>query len=216
MSVVLRSGTYGNYYGSTMLTSSPCSSEQQKVNATYIYSYLSANGWTKESVAALLGNMQAESSINPGRWQSDRVGGDSSGHGYGLCQWTPYTKYTEWAVNNGYSDYSVMDANLSRILYEVKNKIQWYGTGSYSSMSFEDFSKSTEDVGYLAVGFLLCYERPADQSESVQEYRSSLARNWYSYLGGVNPSNPSNPSSKKKKNKFKFILFNRRRRSVYG
>ena len=215
MSVIKRSGTYGDYYGSPYDSSSPCNSEQMSVNATYIYSYLTANGWTKESVAALLGNMQAESSINPGRWQSDRVGGDTSGHGYGLVQWTPYTKYTEWATSEGHSDPSEMDSNLARIMYEVKNNIQWYGTGNYSGMSFEEFATSSEDVSFLAVGFLLCYERPADQSNSVQEYRSSLARTWYEYLGGV-PITPGGSTGKRKKKKYKFILFNRRRRSIYG
>lgn len=157
--------------------------------------------------------MEAESSINPGRWQSDRVGEDSSGHGYGLVQWTPYTKYTDWCSSSGFGDPSEMDSNLARIMYEVKNNIQWIGTGSYYGMSFEDFSKSNESVDYLAVGFLLCYERPADQSESVQNYRSSLANAWYEYLGGT-PVNPGGKTRKKKK--YNFILFNKRRRQKHG
>lgn len=211
MSLILRTGTYGEYYGSTKDTSSPCNSEQMSVNAKYIYKYLSAKGWTKESVAALLGNMQAESSINPGRWQSDRVGGDSSGHGYGLVQWTPYTKYTEWCSEKGFNDFSEMDSNLARIVYEVENNIQWIATSNYPGMTFKDFSTSTRDVDYLAVAFLLCYERPADQSTSVQTYRSLLANNWYTVLGGINPSGGTS-----KRKKFNFVLFNRERRIRNG
>ena len=215
MSVILRSGTYGNYYGSTMDTSSPCNSEQMSVNATYIYKYLSAKGWTREAISALLGNMQAESSINPGRWQSDRVGGESSGHGLGLVQWTPYTKYTNWCSENGFSDFSEMDSNLSRIIYEVENNTQWIGVGNYNGMSFKDFSTSSMDVDFLAVGFLLCYERPADQSASVQSYRSLLANNWYTFLGGI--SDDDDIITKiNKRNNFKFVLFNRRRRINNG
>lgn len=213
MAAILRQGIFGDYYGNTYSTSNPLTKSQMEVNALYIYSYLKHEGWSENAISALLGNMQAESTINPGRWQSDRVGGDSSGHGYGMVQWTPYTKYTNWCESAGYGDPSEMDSNLARIMYEVENNIQWYGTGDYYGMSFEEFSKSDESVGYLAVGFLLCYERPADQSASVQAYRKGLAEDWYTYLTGREPidPNPDNPDSKKK-NKYKFVLFNKRRR----
>lgn len=214
MTVILRSGTFGDYFGSILDSSSPCSNVQMQVNAKYIYSYLTSKGWTIESISAILGNMQAESSINPGRWQSDIVGASSMG--YGLCQWTPATKYIEWAKEKGFNDYSIMDSNLARIVYEVENSIQWIATGNYSSMSFKDFTKSTNNVEDLAKAFLLCYERPADQSESVQNYRGSLAASWYSFLSGVSPSPNPSPTGKKKKNKFKFILFNKKRRGIYG
>lgn len=215
MSAILRSGIFGDYYGNTFDTSNALSQSQMEVNALYVYSYLKHEGWSENAIAAVLGNMQAESTINPGRWQGNNVGG---GPAYGIVQWDPFTKYTDWATSNGYSDPSEMDSNLARVMYEVKNNIQWYGTGDYYGMSFEDFSKSTESVKYLATGFLLCYERPADQSESVQVYRGSLAENWYKYLTGRDPVDPGNPgdSDKKKKRKFNFILFNKRRRGIYG
>ena len=213
MGAILRSGIFGDYYGNTYDTSNALSQSQMEVNALYIYSYLKHEGWSDNAIAALLGNMQAESSINPGRWQSDRVGGDSSGHGYGMVQWTPYTKYTSWCESEGRSDPSEMDNNLARIMYEVKNNIQWYGTGRYYGMSFEEFTTSELTVSELAVAFLLCYERPADQSSSVQLYRGSLAKAWYTYLTGLTPSDPSD---KKKKKKFNFILFNKKRRGIYG
>lgn len=212
MAVSLRTGTYGSYYGNDYNSSNALTQEQMQMNAKYIYSYLTAKGWTKESISAILGNMQAESSINPGRWQSDRVGGDSSGHGYSLTQWTPYTKYTNWCAEQGYSDPSEMDTALSRIIWEVENNEQWIGIGVYSSMSFAEFSQSTLTPGYLARGFLLCYERPKDQSESVQSYRSSLANAWYEYLGGVVPSDPT-IVTRRRKRKFNFILMGRRKRA---
>jgi hypothetical protein len=73
--------------------------------------------------------MQSESAINPGRWQSDIVmPSDPTYAGYGLVQWTPYIKYTNWIVNQGFSDPSEMDANIFRILYEVANNLQWIAT----------------------------------------------------------------------------------------
>lgn len=210
MSVIERSGTYGTYYGSPIGASSACNSTQQQVNAKYIYSYLKNKGWTINAVSAILGNMQAESSINPGRWQSNNVGG---GPAFGIVQWDPYSKYIDWATSNGFSDYTTMDANLARIIWEVDNKQQWYGRLEWAGMSFKEFSQSNESVSYLARGFLLCYERPADQSESVQNYRASLANSWYEFLSGVTPDEPDNPSPTKwKRKKFNFLLFSRNRR----
>lgn len=202
----LRTGTFGNYYGSFKPESEPLSRSEMEVNVKYIYSYLLSKGWTIQSISALCGNLQAESSINPGRWQSDNVG--STSNGYGLVQWTPATKYFEWCSANGITDYSEMDSNLKRILYELENNIQWIATNSYN-FSFKEFSTSTDSPSNLAVAFLLNYERPADQSESVQAYRGSLANSWYTYLSGVTPSSPSNGRTRKRR-KFNFILFRRK------
>ena len=215
MSAILRNGIFGDYYGNTFDTSNALSQSQMEVNALYIYSYLKHEGWKENPIAALLGNMQAESTINPGRWQGNNVGG---GPAYGLVQWDPFSKYTNWATSNGHSDPSEMDSNLARILYEVENNLQWIAKGSFSDMSFKEFTTSELSVSELATAFLLCYERPADQSESVQNYRGSLAEAWYTYLTGKDPVSPggSGGASVNKKNKFNFILFNRRRRGIYG
>jgi len=211
-----RTGTYGEYYGSYYSESEALTTSQMKVNATYIYKYLTNKGWTKNAVAGLLGNMQAESSINPGRWQSEAVG--STSLGYGLVQWTPATKYLEWCNSKGYSDPSEMDNNLSRIIYELENGIQWIETSEYN-LSFEEFSKSTKSVSYLASAFLKCYERAGVEVEAT---RQANATSWLEYLNGVDVggsgSGDSGGSSggsvtfKKRKQKFKFYLFKRRYR----
>lgn len=212
MALSLREGKYGYYWGNDYNSSNALSTNQMQINARYIYDYLSNEGWTLNAIAGMLGNLQAESSINPGRWQSDRVGGEAEGHGYGLVQWTPYTKYITWCDSMGYSDPSKIDNNLSRIVYEVKNNIQWIGRGSWSNMSFYDFTRSNLTPEELGASFVICYERPADQSSEVQSYRGSLARSWYDYLTGVIP-NP--PVTKSKKNSFNYLLFRRRKR-IYG
>lgn len=210
----LRTGEIGSYYGSLFSESEPLSQSEMNLNADYVFKSLSLhNGWTVNAVCALLGNMQAESTINPGRWQSENVG--STSNGYGLVQWTPSTKYTDWCSEKGFSDPSEMDANISRIVYEVENAIQWIARDDYS-LSFEDFTKSNESISYLAKAFLLCYERPADQSESVQNYRSELANDWYTYLSelysGTLPDTPTGTITYKKKNKYNFLLMNARKR----
>lgn len=213
MSVIERSGIYGTYYGSPWGESSVCSKEQMRVNAVYIYHYLANKGWTIQAISGMLGNMQVESSINPGRWQNDNVG---NGPAYGIVQWDPFSKYISWCEEQGYSDPSEMDNNLARIIYELNNGLQWISTSSYD-LSFSEFTKSTESPFYLAGAFLLNYERPADQSQEVIEYRGSLGESAYLYLLEVLGENPEpiEPVKKSKRRKFKFILYNKRRR-IYG
>jgi hypothetical protein len=200
----LRTGIYGEYYGSLYGESESLTLTQMKLNATYIYSYLLSEGWTLNAICGLLGNMQAESTINPGRWQSDDVGNTSLG--YGLVQWTPATKYIYWATG----DPSTMDNNLSRIIYELENNIQWIATSEYD-FSFEQFSKSNESVEYLASAFLKCYERAGVEVEST---RRSNAKEWLTYFSNGVEIIPVNPTNRKRKSNFKFVLFNKLRRKV--
>lgn len=179
MGVSLRSGQYGNYYGNDYNSSRALSMSEMETNAEYIFKGLSNKGFTKNAICGMLGNMQTESTLNPGRWESDRVGGTATGHGYGLVQWTPYTKYTNWCS----SDPSIMDNNIDRIVFEIENGIQWIKTAAYP-LTFWDFAHSNETPEYLAQAFLRNYERPADPN---QPERSTQARYWYNYISNITP-----------------------------
>ena len=180
MALSLRTGTYGNYWGNDYNTSNTLNQSQMEVNATYLYNALTSRGWSINAIAGILGNMQAESSINPGRWQGNNVG---VGPAYGIVQWDPFTKYTNWALNQGL-DPSEMDSNLSRIDYEIANNLQWIPTSQYN-FSFQEFTTSNETPEYLASAFLKNYERAGVE---VEEQRRTNARAWYEYLGGITPT----------------------------
>lgn len=163
--------------GNTLYCSnSYLSISQMTTNAQYILNYLRDRGWTKNAVCGMLGNMQTESTINPGIWQSLKENNMSGG--FGLVQWTPATKYIDWANQNNLT-VANMDSQLQRILYEVANGIQFYATSSYN-MSFSQFTKSTESAYYLACVFLHNYERPANASQD--ETRGNQAAKWYNTL----------------------------------
>lgn len=193
----------GNYY---------LSLDQMRVNAEFIYSYLLPLGWSKNAICAMLGNFQRESTINPGIWQNLDSGNTSLG--YGLCQWTPATKYLDWCNTLGY-DPSEMESNLERIIYEVVNNIQYITTDSYPE-TFNEFVTSTKSVEYLTKAFLHNYERAGVQAE---EERVQNALYWYQTLTGeippIDPDNPDTPTNKRKKKHFNFVLFNRRR-NIYA
>lgn len=154
---------------------------EMTVNAQYILDYLVGQGWTKNAVCGMLGNMQIESTINPGRWQVGYPAQLGSAGGFGLVQWTPSTKYTDWATANGLP-YDNMDSELKRILYELANGVQWYATTAYN-MTFQQFSVSSDTPENLASAWMDDYERP-DPSTSNEAGRRSNARYWYDNLGG--------------------------------
>lgn len=208
MPIFLRTGSMGNYYGSTLNSSEPLENDTQlHTNAKYIYHYLLLKGWTKNAVAGMLGNMQAESGLNPGRWQYDEVA-DHFNDGYGLVQWTPSLNYFEWCWERGYEDPSEMDINLARIQWEMGVGQQWIATTDYP-FSFQEFAISTQSPEYLASAFLKNYERAGVE---VEELRRTYARYWYDNLDSDIPE-PEDPSiSSKKKGSYKFVLFNRRKK----
>lgn len=141
---------------------------------------------TREAVAAMLGNMQAESGINPGAWQGYTV---NYNRGFGLVQWTPATNYTRWATQRGYPIDSGQ-AQCERIRYELDNGLQYYSTSQYP-ISFMDFlTKEGYTPEYLASAFVHNYERPASYSGEGQ--RRANARWWYTWMtgGGAGPWPP--------------------------
>lgn len=66
------------------------SSTEAQNNMDMIYSSFSPQGYTIEAVAAIIGNMNNESAMNPWRWQDDTV---NYAAGYGLIQFTAARDY---------------------------------------------------------------------------------------------------------------------------
>ena len=180
---------------------------EMKNNVDRIESYLANRGWSYNAIAGLLGNMQSESTINPGIWQS-LIENNMSG-GFGLVQWTPATNFTNWADSNGYS-WTDGDAQLKWIDEVTTSFGQWIPTNDYP-MTFEEFKTSGQSPEYLASAFLKNFERAGVE---VEAQRRAQASEWYVYITGENPDTPINPTPSKKRKKFNFILFNRNRRTI--
>lgn len=134
---------------------------EQLNNAQLVADHFAGTDWTKEAISALCGNMHHESILNPQMsefgyaWEDNR--------GYGLVQWTPRSKYWDWATANGLDPYSG-DSQLARIDYEVVNGIQWFNNPNapeFDSVSFSDFrSGAGMDVATLVKCFMAKYEHP--------------------------------------------------------
>ena len=132
------------------------SESQSLQNAQLVANHLIPQGWTKESVSALCGNMRHESSINPDMYEFNYAWGDD--RGYGLVQWTPRSKYWDWAESRNLPPRNG-DSQLDRIDYEVEQNIQWIPTPNYPE-TYAQFRASTKSMDYLVPAFTWNYERP--------------------------------------------------------
>ena len=187
---------------------------QSLQNAQMVVNFLSGKDWSKESIAALIGNMRHESSINPNMYEYGYSWGDD--RGFGLVQWTPRSKFWNWGLGKGYTETQLRsgDSQLARIDYEVDNNIQYipnghsarYGYETRYDFSFADFRKNTQGltVNQLTEAFMWNYEGPAYSAglNSLSE-RQSFANRAFNELdwsgtgdggGGEEPEEPEVPS----------------------
>ena len=77
-------------------TSAYLTQAEMENNATEFYGYFNSKGFTIESICGMLGNLQRESTINPGLKQTS-----STSSGWGLIQWTPSSDLTDYASAYG-------------------------------------------------------------------------------------------------------------------
>lgn len=189
-----------------------------------IWNLLLADIKNEIGVAALMGNLQAESGLIPYRVQGDFsegyvnsitytnqvdngeiseydfVNNGPGGGGYGLAQWTFSTRKQALydMYESGYSSIGGVNLACDYLLYELKTSytdVYWTLVNAFSIKQASD--KVLHD-----------FERPADQSAEVEVLRAQMGIAIYEEMTG---SSPIVPSEKKKKRKFNFILFNRRR-----
>ena len=167
-------------------------------NANIVISYYRSQGINDATIAALLGNMQAESTINPERYEG------GVGPGYGLVQWTPRQNLIDACNTLGLSPYNDGTVQLQVIKEQILNNpslsAQW--STSSSSVSHYYNSGATSDMigitgqqflnnsmGWssekLAVLFMVAYERPSyDPSINHYALRQQYAQEWFQYMGG--------------------------------
>lgn len=163
-------------------------------NAKKIWNFLKSKGLNDYSCAGILGNMDAESGLNPknlqdsyqarlgftddsyvtaidsGAYSRDRFIHDNAGAF--LCQWTWYTRKAalyDYAKSKGVS------------IGDLQMQLEFF----YKELS-ENFSNVLRDLRAASSVLeasniiLLKYECPADQSVSMQNKRASMAQTYYS------------------------------------
>ena len=199
------------------------SSDEMKVNARFIWNYLGSRGWSLDAVCGMLGNFEAESTINPNRVensQKDRWP-NWGNYGFGVAQWTPwYTKqksdgswydaanyhgsnnptYGYWAEQNGYTvstDGSGTIGNFEPQLEYINANL---GTGSGKTW-VQNYKKTNVGPEQAAKDFYVYYEK---SQAGTWGTRPDKAVKWYEYLSG---STPQPPISTKRKTNFIILAY---------
>ncbi len=174
-------------------------SDYQKHNMIKVWQYFNPLGWALEAVAAMIGNMMRESSVNPWLFEHPSVEFDNeyaltTESGCGLTQWTPARKFiSDYAATYNLNP-ATGETQCSCIEWERANKKQW-DLENYGHTHWDEFAYNTKNytVEQLARVFLWAYERPGalppDQDADRLDARQKNARWAYNYLV-TNPSLP--------------------------
>lgn len=185
-------------------------------NADIIINYYRTLGINDRTIAGILGNMQAESSINPER---NEVGGA----GYGLVQWTPVSVLQNHCNTLGLSPYNDGDVQIQVLIAEIQNQAnvaEWYSSSAFIS-NYYNSGATSDMVGItgsqflnnemnwnpdkLAILFMSAYERPSyDPATNHYNLRMQYALEWFEYMGGIIPPTPI---GRKKRKKFPWSIY---------
>lgn len=146
--------------------------------ARTIWNGLRANSYSKQAAAGILGNVEAESSMNP---DLDEL----YGPGYGIVQWTsPYRaesgrSYVQRLMKRAgiRGDYRSAEAQTKLLLWHMRNG-QWIG--QVDPRSIAAFKKTTS-VPKATYAFLKNFERAG--IERIDR-RYAAANKWYKNLAG--------------------------------
>lgn len=170
------------------------SQSEMENNAREVWAWWHSIGGTRESCAALLANMQQESTINPALPEQGRgtfVDIITWPYGYGLIQWTPCNQYYSLFSAQGLDIADPTD-QLRWLNYECQaGRGYYYNNPSYTYRywTWEEFKAASNpsDVADLTECFCWSRERPAYEYAALETRKQNAAR-WYTFLGGVVPS----------------------------
>lgn len=189
---------------------------EQTDNATEIWNILNSAYWSDNAKAAVLGNLQAESYINPGQWELNK--NYDTDYGMGLGQWTPATKVSDYyntfhplapidpetpTGRTVMADGSMqMDLLLNtpgqyttRYLNPDGSSNYYHETGLPYISTMYAFSQSQESIEDLTRLWAICWERPGSiyYQRSIGD-RINHSIHWYNTLSGLPPIPPTPPT----------------------
>lgn len=174
-------------------------------NANIIIAYYRSIGYADLTIASILGNMEAESSLSPVRTE---IGGQ----GYGLIQWTPRSVLENHCRTIGASPYTSGDVQLEVIDKELGNVYginEWYTSSAFIN-NYRTSGTTNDMIGItsqqfktnsmhfsldkLTILFMVGRLRPSyDPSINHINTRKMLANYWLEYMGGTPPTPPTPP-----------------------
>ena len=168
---------------------------EQTHNAQNCFDILARNRTpriTKEAAAGIVGNFTWESGMNTGQWEHG-YGMDPSS-GFGLAQWTPSTKYSNYIGTTAMEEMCDGDLQMEFLLYNTPDQWSTYyvdmntGYSSYYEVTvpilhnINEYFQSTDDPQDLAVAWMVYWERGANGPYAHFDERKQYAQYWYDNL----------------------------------
>lgn len=178
----------------------PASSTQSISDERVIWDYFKGKGLNDFATAGIMGNLYAESGLksnNLENYYEQKLAMTDEGYtnavdqgtygnfvydkaGYGLAQWTYYTRkqnLLNFARSEGKSI-----GDLSMQLDFLWSELQGYP-------KLMDTLRNAESVLEASNAMLLDFERPADQSVTTQNKRAAIGQSFYDDYAGTVPAN---------------------------
>lgn len=184
-------------------------------NAFMVWAFFTEKGWSDKAIAALLGNMSVESTLNPAL--HERPTSEAVGHnGRGLVQWTSASGdsqnplYTvmqavfgtknNWRNGNNqceclYAEHQ--QSNYAQGRPDAKNwgiERQWYNTTLYPVTFYDWAHDQTHSITYLVQVLMANYLRPGSMTASLAR-RVKNADYYYSKMQSWSPVRPPSYNS---------------------
>ena len=166
-------------------------------NEETIWNYFKAKGLSDYGVAGLMGNFFAESGLSPTNLQNSyekklnmtdaeyTAAVDNGSYkdfvtdkaGYGLAQWT------YWSLKEKMLNYA---QSVGKSIGDLGMQLDFMYSELIRNQHILKALETATSVRQASDVMLLQYERPADQSVSVQEKRAAYGQEYYSRFAAVN------------------------------
>ena len=159
-------------------------------NTKTIWDFLKSKGLNDYAVAGIMGNLNAESGLNPRNLQNSyekRIGMNDNQYtaavdngtyrnfandsaGYGLCQWTYHSRKA-----NLYNFIKQRGCSIGDLIGQLE--FFWKELQGYTGVMI--ILKNANSIKKASDAILLGFEKPADQSEAVKEKRLKYSEVYY-------------------------------------
>lgn len=194
VNALLNASSTSNNKTSTTQSSAPVATNASD-NETKIWNFLKGKGLNDYAVAGVMGNLYAESALNPKNLQNSyekKLGYTDATYttavdngrytnfvkdsaGYGLAQWTYWSR-----KQNLYNYAKKTGKSIGDLSMQLD--FLWSELNGYSKVMAQ--LKSAKSVLAASNAMLLGFEKPADQSTSVQSRRAGYGQTYYNKYAG--------------------------------
>lgn len=149
-----------------------------------MWSFLKGKGLPEKSIAAAMGNIEAESEFNENLIEA------GNGIGFGLCQWSfeRRTKLESYGKSLNHQ-LNFMWAELSGNFGNTGASLEWINKSGY--LNHDKFMKGQGSIADLTKAMCFCWERP-NAALAHLDRRIKKANEYYNKFKGSSGSNSAN------------------------